>query len=71
MKLWWFVPPMLVLAGCRTSFYDISYDRVKVGKLQTEEVHEGDSYYRIESMDGIEIRWFPEVPVLNNLMFWR
>ena len=69
MKLYWFLP-VLFLTGCRTSFYDLSYDRIRLGWLETEEVHENDSYYRVETTKGVEFRWLPEWPTMNNYLSW-
>lgn len=59
MKFWWFLPVML-LTGCRTSYFEISYDHLRVGKLNTQCVRDGDCYYKVEKTDGITVRWFPE-----------
>ena len=69
MKFWWVIPPMLALTGCRTSFYDISYDHMRLGILSTDVVHDGDCYFRIERTKGLDIRWLPEWPSISEWVY--
>ena len=69
MKKLLFCGLTLLLSGCRTRFYDISYDHLRVGWLHTEEVHVEDSYYRIETTKGVEVRWLPEIPAINQFLY--
>jgi len=69
MKLWW-LAVVLVLCGCRTRYYDLRYNQLRVGILETEEQYIDGSYYRIESTDGVTLKWFPEIPVLDKFLYW-